>query len=44
MNTIGSLFTGGGGWEAGAAEVGLRPLFGVEMDPAVAATMLRSFV
>ena len=35
--TIGSLFTGGGGWEAGAAEVGLRPLFGVEMDPAVAA-------
>ena len=38
MNTtIGSLFTGGGGWETGAAELGLRPLFGVEMDPAVAA-------
>lgn len=37
MKTIGSLFTGGGGWEAGAAELGIRPLFGVEMDLAVAA-------
>ena len=34
--TIGSLFSGGGGWEDGAIEAGVRPLFGVEMDATVA--------
>lgn len=37
MKTLGSLFTGGGGWEAGAREAGIVPRFGVEMDQAVAA-------
>lgn len=41
--TMGSLFTGGGGWEAGAQEAGIVPVFGVEMDEAVAAHYASTF-
>lgn len=36
MKTFASLFSGGGGWDAGAQMVGLRPVFSVEMDPDLA--------
>jgi site-specific DNA-cytosine methylase len=36
MTTIGSLFSGGGGWDAGAQMVGITPVFAVEMDPELA--------
>lgn len=38
MRTCGSIFSGGGGWELGAIEVGYRPLWGIENDPVVAAS------
>ena len=37
MVTIGSLFSGGGGWDAGARELGVIPVFAVEMEPRIAA-------
>lgn len=36
MPTCGSLFSGGGGWELGAVELGYLPSWGIEADPAVA--------
>lgn len=36
MTTFGSLFSGGGGWDMGAVMVGMKPVLGVEMDPALA--------
>lgn len=30
---MGSLFSGGGGWEEGGKMAGLRPMWGVELDP-----------
>lgn len=35
--TFASLFSGGGGWDAGAVDLGLRPVFAVEIDPKIAA-------
>ena len=37
MVTVGSLFSGGGGWDAGARELGVKPVFAVEMDATIAA-------
>jgi site-specific DNA-cytosine methylase len=36
MTTIGSLFSGGGGWDAGAVMVGMKPIFAVEYEPWIA--------
>lgn len=36
MNTLGSLFSGGGGWDAGALAVGIRPVLAVEYEPWIA--------
>lgn len=36
MTTLGSLFSGGGGWDAGAIEVGIDPVFAVEYEPWIA--------
>jgi DNA (cytosine-5)-methyltransferase 1 len=42
MFTIGSLFSGGGGWEEGAKLVGGRVLWGVELDPDASAAWRRN--
>lgn len=36
MTTIGSLFSGGGGWDAGAIELGIKPVFAVEYETWIA--------
>lgn len=36
LRTLGSLFSGGGGWDAGAQMVGLDPVFAVEYEPWIA--------
>lgn len=41
--TIGSLFSGGGGWEAGAVRLGMTPVFGVELTPWIAQAHARAF-
>lgn len=41
--SIGSLFSGGGGWEAGARMLGMVPLFGVEKVRRVAQNYVRAF-
>lgn len=41
--TTGSLFSSGGGWEVGAVRAGLRPIWGVEFDPARAALWSQTF-
>lgn len=43
MVTIGSLFSGGGGWDAGARELGVEAVFAVEMDARIAAWHSRVF-
>lgn len=35
-NTLGSLFSGGGGWDAGALLAGIDPVFAVEMETWIA--------
>lgn len=37
IKTFASLFSGGGGWDAGAVDAGLEPVFAVELSPDVAA-------
>lgn len=34
--TLGSLFSGGGGWDQGALDAGITPRFAVEMEPWIA--------
>lgn len=41
--TLGSLFSGGGGWELAGVSLGLVPRFGVELDPVVADHYVRVF-
>ena len=36
MLTLGSLFSGGGGWDQGAWDAGIVPIFAVEMEPWIA--------
>lgn len=43
MHTFGSLFSGGGGWDAGAVIVGLRPVLAVEYEPWIADWHARVF-
>lgn len=36
MKTMASIFTGGDGWGQGAMQAGYEPIWGVEIDPAIA--------
>lgn len=43
MTTLASLFSGGGGWDAGALDVGIRPVFAVEYEAWIARWHARVF-
>jgi DNA-cytosine methyltransferase len=43
MKTLATLFSGGGGMEAGAVAAGFTPIWGVEADPEVASVYARNF-
>ena len=43
MKTLATLFTGGGGFEAGAVQAGFTPIWGVECDPDIAQVYARNF-
>lgn len=43
LRQLGSLFSGGGGWDAGALAVGIRPVFAVEYEPWIARWHARVF-
>jgi DNA (cytosine-5)-methyltransferase 1 len=43
MKTLATLFSGGGGMEAGAVAAGFTPIWGIEADPEVASVYARNF-